>query len=136
MVRVDSEEKHTRVELAGDLTAMRIARAAVHDLLDVAPIGFVSDALLLTSELVSNAVLHVGGSIALDARFDGEALVVSVRDRSAALPQAPSVTSPWSSQGRGLSIVRTIADDWGASADDTGKTVWFRLERQPSSSRC
>ena len=56
-----------------------------------------SDALLVASELTTNAILHGGGVTEYDVQVDGQAVRVSVSDRSDRLPM---VTNPFDEQGR------------------------------------
>jgi anti-sigma regulatory factor (Ser/Thr protein kinase) len=84
-------------------------------------------AVLLVSELVSNAVLHAGTPIAVVlSRHDGR-LRVEVRDGSERLPVAKHY-SALSGTGRGLLLLDRMADQWGSGRDGTGKTVWFELD--------
>lgn len=85
-------------------------------------------ALLLTSEVVSNAVLHAATRLALDVRLDEDAdlLRVSVRDGSAR-PAAPRTPADGVPGGRGLLLVDRLARRWGSRSDGDGKVVWFEL---------
>lgn len=86
-------------------------------------------ASLLTSELVTNAVLHGKSSATLSAHRPNDRLRVSVRDDNPALPKvgaSPTVDAA-AEGGRGLAIVAMLADSWGVEATDTGKAVWFEL---------
>ncbi|MFJ6728736.1 ATP-binding protein [Streptomyces sp. NPDC091281] len=62
----------------------------------------VADALLVASELATNAILHGGGLTAFGADLDGRAVRVSVSDRSDLLPVAPP---PGDAQHRGRFLV-------------------------------
>lgn len=86
----------------------------------------VQDALLLTTELVSNAIIHGWPDVILRAELaDGERLRVEVFDSS---PVLPRVRAAWAGGGRGLTIVEDAADGWGViPGADGGKTVWFEL---------
>lgn len=86
----------------------------------------VQDALLLTTELVSNAVLHGRPSLRVRVRLLAEDRVrVEVYD---AAPGMPRLRAAWAGGGRGLSIVDETADAWGVEAEPIGgKTVWFEL---------
>ncbi len=89
--------------------------------------SIVADAELLTSEVVSNAVIHGGRPLVLDVEDLGNGVRVRVSDPSPALPR-PRRAAPWAPGGRGLSIVATLASDWGISPlEDSGKDVWFEL---------
>jgi anti-sigma regulatory factor (Ser/Thr protein kinase) len=88
-------------------------------------------ALLLVSELVTNAVLHAQTETEVEVgRFD-DTVRIAVSDGVPAGidPEAgrhPSrVGAP---SGRGLRIVDGLADRWGVSTSDVGKTVWFEVQ--------
>ena len=91
--------------------------------------GFTDEAVLLLSELVTNAVLHAGTDIEVVVRLRGDLLRIEVRDGD---PRLPSVRhySVLSGTGRGLALVAETAKDWSAEprTDGPGKTVWFELE--------
>jgi len=85
-------------------------------------------AMLLTSELAGNAVLHGGGEIELTIVRSIDTLRVEVQDSSAALPRLrqPELYDP---SGRGLHIVDALATRWGTEphASKQTKVVWFEL---------
>jgi anti-sigma regulatory factor (Ser/Thr protein kinase) len=87
-------------------------------------------ALLLVSELATNAIRHGAPPVRLSLRLDKDRLRVEVTDSSPALPQLvhPGPDQPG---GRGLQIVQQLALKWGASASPRriGKTVWFELSK-------
>lgn len=89
-------------------------------------------AALLVSELVTNAVRHAGGrDVVVEVRElpDARRVWVGVTDTAAALPvlRTPDVTAE---NGRGIQLVSTLADRWGAGRRraSTEKTVWFELD--------
>jgi anti-sigma regulatory factor (Ser/Thr protein kinase) len=89
---------------------------------------FADDAVLLLSELVTNAVLHARTDIEVIVRLDGNVLRVEVTDGN---PQLPNVRhySVLSGTGRGLALVAGTARDWAAERLPAGgKKVWFELE--------
>jgi anti-sigma regulatory factor (Ser/Thr protein kinase) len=67
------------------------------------------DARLLLSEVLTNAVQHAQGPI------------------SPHLPQ-PRTAGEDEESGRGLILVRALADNWGVRPTDAGKTTWFTLK--------
>lgn len=86
---------------------------------------------LLTSELVSNAVLHARTwfDVCIDLEDNGEkgpTVVISVIDHSPELPvlRAPEPDDPG---GRGIYLVDRLSVGWGVDAGDHGKRVWCRL---------
>ncbi|MDQ1708778.1 MAG: hypothetical protein QOG49_163 [Frankiaceae bacterium] len=85
--------------------------------------------LLLTTELVTNAVVHAGTDVEIVIEAMDDAVVVSVSDRYAARA-LPSVVAPppeTSEGGRGLWLVQSIAARWGVEHWPTGKRVWFEV---------
>lgn len=88
----------------------------------------VDDAVLLASELVTNAVRHADGVDRITMVVDHRTLLFVVHDRSVTLPSAPS-ERPGEHGGRGLAIVEALSDEWGAAQEHDGKRVWFRLTR-------
>jgi len=83
-------------------------------------------AVLLVSELASNAVLHARTPFELVVENDGTRLRVEVHDNSPALPTLKDYVAE-SVTGRGLHMVATSADNWGFEAGERGKFVWFEL---------
>jgi anti-sigma regulatory factor (Ser/Thr protein kinase) len=86
-----------------------------------------SDAALLTSELVTNAIRHdVAGTILLAITCACGQLRVEVHDTSRSLPVL--VDAPAEAEtGRGLMLVATLATDWGFYRTPAGKAVYFTL---------
>ena len=86
-------------------------------------------AVLLTSELVTNAILYGRAPLELRAQADGAALRVEVHDLD---PTSPPVlrhdVDLTEIGGRGLQLVDTLADRWGWAKHDYGKVVWFELD--------
>jgi anti-sigma regulatory factor (Ser/Thr protein kinase) len=85
-------------------------------------------ALLLVSELATNALLHARTGFAVEAVRRRGVLRVVVLDCSAAMPR-PRRHDLAAGTGRGLSLIDTLAGSWGAetSADPWAKAVWFEL---------
>ena len=89
---------------------------------------FADEAVLLLSELVTNAVLHAGTEIDVELRLDRDVLRVEVRDGDPRLPTVRQY-SVLSGTGRGLALVAGTAKTWSAEpVPDGGKRVWFELE--------
>ncbi len=83
---------------------------------------------LLTSEVVTNAVLHAATPLTLRMVPEGGGVRVEVRDGSAAPPTRRRHPST-STVGRGLAMLDSLADEWGWRRDGVGKLVWFRVEQ-------
>lgn len=83
-------------------------------------------AVLLTSELVTNAIVHARSQIDLTVRLTGATLRVAVLDESAEQPRLRQRRDDLGS-GRGLGLVEALAVSWGVTPGGRGKTVWFEL---------
>jgi anti-sigma regulatory factor (Ser/Thr protein kinase) len=82
----------------------------------------------LSSELVTNAVIHARSAIELEAAWTSSDLRVDVRDVGAGRVRANSDPAPAEAEGgRGLAIVASLADAWGVEDTGNGKSVWFSL---------
>jgi anti-sigma regulatory factor (Ser/Thr protein kinase) len=117
-----------RRRLAADLSAAGIFEAAV------------GDAVLVVSELLSNAIRHArplpGASVQVAWALADEAIEVAVSDGGAATTPARTHASVSALGGRGIGIVEYVASRWGIRSDDSGQTVWAVLaapatEHQP-----
>jgi anti-sigma regulatory factor (Ser/Thr protein kinase) len=92
-------------------------------------------ATLLTSELVTNALLHTdsgrpGGSVTVVIRgLPGGILVEVVDDGSAGTPVVKD--DALAGEGQGLYLVQQMAAQWGYLRDNAGTTVWFYLAAAP-----
>lgn len=84
------------------------------------------DARLLVSELLTNAVQHAQGPVTLHVCRTAVELTVEVGDGSPHLPE-PRHADEDEESGRGLNLVRVLADSWGVRPTDVGKTTWFTL---------
>ena len=84
-------------------------------------------AVLLVSELVTNAVLHARSSSELVVRRVETGIRVEVRDESASAPTVKSYSVD-AGTGRGLLLVESLAARWGSQPNAFGKSVWFELD--------
>jgi len=89
--------------------------------------GFGEITELLTDELVSNVVRHVGEPMTLRVLCHGERLRVEVDDPSKVRPRL-LYPDTQSTTGRGLLLVDGLATDWGTEVRSDGKTVWFEID--------
>jgi anti-sigma regulatory factor (Ser/Thr protein kinase) len=114
-------------------TASRSARAFLRGALETWALDGLGEVTeLLTSELVSNVVRHVGSTIALRAIRVGELIRVEVDDTSDAVPVIEQ-PRPLDLGGRGMVLVDALADRWGADLHPGGKTVWFEIDARRAS---
>jgi anti-sigma regulatory factor (Ser/Thr protein kinase) len=90
--------------------------------------AFVDDVMIVTSELVANAVVHGREPVSLDVvGFDwsgGHVVRVSCRDAGPWNGREPSPD-----RGRGLPMVRSLSSDLHIDADGLGTVVRATLER-------
>jgi serine phosphatase RsbU (regulator of sigma subunit) len=115
------------IALDSEPGAARAARGFVRDTLrtwDVADADAVAE--LLTDELVSNVVCHVGSTMQVRARRGAGAIRIEVDDTSTELPIRRNPEG-FDEHGRGVMLVETLASDWGVEVHDAGKTIWFEL---------
>jgi anti-sigma regulatory factor (Ser/Thr protein kinase) len=117
------------IRLPVDPNSPRVARLFVGDCLrrwgyD----SLVSEAELLTSEIVTNAVLHAAREplvVELDDLADGAVILVADPVDELPVPRVPGLLD---AGGRGLQIVQQLASAWGVvSLRGDGKLVWFTL---------
>ncbi len=86
------------------------------------------DALLILSELLSNAVQACREDVAVSIEVHRTWLGLAVRDDSPS-PAVRRRPGPQEIHGRGVDIVAVLSSDWGQTSwDGSGKTVWSRLE--------
>jgi anti-sigma regulatory factor (Ser/Thr protein kinase) len=84
-------------------------------------------ATLLTSEIVTNALIHGRAPVSVTALWSAVAVRVEVTDEGAQMP-VRLAAGPDARQGRGLLIVEALAERWGAERlASGGKVVWFEL---------
>jgi len=110
--------------------------------------ALLDDALLLTSELVTNAVVHAGTAATVQCELRPglggvpAGIRVEVADRHPSKPlPAPGETETTragaeqgeAEHGYGLYLTTYLADSWGVQYSRTAKQVWFEL-RLPGSS--
>jgi anti-sigma regulatory factor (Ser/Thr protein kinase) len=84
-------------------------------------------AKLLTSELVTNAVVHGEGSITMRVDLDEIRLLVEVIDEGTGFERAVRAHNLPQSGGWGLELVGSESSRWGIREGTTH--VWFELER-------
>ena len=92
----------------------------------------IDDAVLVASELASNALLHAGGIAGVSVTERGEAMRIEVHDRTR-VPPVMARQSVEAMTGRGLRLVASLSKDWGAEPTDGGKVVWADLSEAHSS---
>jgi anti-sigma regulatory factor (Ser/Thr protein kinase) len=117
----------TSLELPAAAASVRDARHFVIGLLEQWGLeGLVETAALLTSELVTNSVLHARTTIGVEVERTPDGVVVSVSDGSGFNPRRRR-HSATATTGRGLDLLERLADSWEVVPTGSGKTVRFVL---------
>ena len=120
------------VRLASRLSAVAAARAEVEAAIRAWCVAVDPDvAILLTSELVTNAVTHgtltTGTFVILTVGCDAAGLRVDVHDGSSDLPVVDAASAE-AETGRGLLLVTSLSAEWGFYRTSAGKAVYFTLD--------
>ena len=86
--------------------------------------------LLVTSELMSNAISHARAPLRFDLVVDSQGVVIAVTDDSPREP--PRLRSPLADplglDGRGMLLVDRLSVEWGVTTEGTHKSVWAKLD--------
>jgi anti-sigma regulatory factor (Ser/Thr protein kinase) len=123
-------------EPAAVAAARKFVRETLRSWLETAPGaeadgGLVDDAVLLTSELVTNAVVHAGTQVQVTCKLAAGAVEVVVRDSHPARmvpgPARDDTVPAERTGGRGLLLPSALAAAWGVSYGTDAKAVWFRM---------
>src|SRR3712207_5384510 len=127
-----------RLRLPADHSSPGIARAAVRSVVADVDLGEVLDeALLLTTELATNAVVHARTDLDVEIIGDSDSLTVTVMDfRTGPISHSRQEVAASArpvdqieERGRGLLLVDQLATYWGTLHYPEGKGVWFRIDR-------
>jgi anti-sigma regulatory factor (Ser/Thr protein kinase) len=112
-------------ELPPSRESPSIARQAVAEACERWDLPFqaVDTALLATSELVTNAVMHAGTPLVLAVEYEDHSLTIAVGDGDSSIPEVRP-PSEEREDGRGMAIVDRLGVTWGVQRTILGKTVW------------
>ena len=125
------------LDLAPDPAAAREAREFVSQQCKAS--GLDSEvrqtAVLLVSEVVTNAILHGRSGPRLLVSIGEDVIRVEVSDDNSRAPQLIEADAD-ALDGRGLTIVDALADSWGSCPEDGGKLVWFELAVHAEAHAC
>jgi anti-sigma regulatory factor (Ser/Thr protein kinase) len=120
-----------RTTLPSARQSARLARREVHEALDSWGLGWLEDpAVLLASELVSNAIRHAchrGSEVELRIADTGAKLRIDVYDSDPRLPEL-QMGPGLEESGLGLVLVEALAARWGATKTGAGKVVWVEVD--------
>jgi anti-sigma regulatory factor (Ser/Thr protein kinase) len=96
----------------------------------------VADAILVLSELMSNAIRHAdplpGARVRAAWTLAGGTLEIAVSDGGSQGNPRNEVPSATSTSGRGLGIVEHLSSRWGVRNNELGSTVWATLPVVPN----
>ena len=118
------------VKLASRPASVRTARLFTAGVLGEAGVeaSVVELAVLLVSELVTNAVVHARSGVRATVHVDAHWVRVEVEDQGPGRPLVRPFTRD-QPNGRGLGVVETLATDWGTERRAQCKVVWFEIAR-------
>jgi anti-sigma regulatory factor (Ser/Thr protein kinase) len=85
-------------------------------------------AVLLTSETVTNAIIHGRSEVRVCAEVTSGWVRVAVGDDNSRHPRLQPQDAE-ALDGRGLQILELAASRWGVVEDGVGKVVWFEVDR-------
>ena len=122
-------ELDARLTLSGDPRSPAEARRFVaRTLTPLVGREDVETAVLLTSELVTNAMLHASSTCEVALRGAGDLLQIRVSDRGGRAPLERQSIREQVSTGRGLQLLEVLCRRWGVDpGPGGGKTVWCDL---------
>jgi|tagenome__1003787_1003787.scaffolds.fasta_scaffold20449786_1 anti-sigma regulatory factor (Ser/Thr protein kinase) len=115
---------------------VRLARHAFADQITAAGVEGEArdDAMLVLSELVSNAVKHAAplpsGEISVRWQLDDEVLHIEITDGGASTRPRAGIAALSALGGRGLDIVRSVSRHWGVTEGEGSVTVWAEVPRR------
>jgi anti-sigma regulatory factor (Ser/Thr protein kinase) len=111
---------------AGEPDAVSQARRFTVAVLSGFPDEVVSDAELIVTELVTNALLHADPPVLLRVRRRDHLARIEVHDRGSRPPLRIRDAGE-AMTGRGLALVAALSRTWGADRQASGKVVWAEL---------
>ncbi|MEU3570402.1 SpoIIE family protein phosphatase [Kitasatospora sp. NPDC036755] len=129
-VRPEGADRIATLPLTGDHAMVAHSRRFTRETLAAWGLEALADwAELLTSELITNALVHAGSPTQLRL-YCNRVLTVEVADRE---PEVPRIRRARSEDegGRGIHLVNELAHRWGSRRTQDGKVVWFELELPP-----
>jgi anti-sigma regulatory factor (Ser/Thr protein kinase) len=119
----------TMVLTAGSPLAVRAARHALQAQLEGWECTGVSAAVLVLSELATNAVQHAGGATRIHVVHGDQTVRLEVHDDTHDRPRVRDAAGP--AGGFGLKIVSRLSESWGWDQTATGKVVWSTVRCCP-----
>jgi anti-sigma regulatory factor (Ser/Thr protein kinase) len=124
---VSSRAAKVRLELEARPQSAADARRAVASLLGASDLDeLVDTAVLLTSEVVTNAILHARSNVVVIIVVTPPIVRVEVSDDAERYPEMRRADEEATS-GRGMTLVDALASAWGVQPANGGKCVWFEV---------
>jgi CheY-like chemotaxis protein/anti-sigma regulatory factor (Ser/Thr protein kinase) len=121
--------EHATLKGLADMASVRRAREFVEVTLTRWQTGVdIDDALIVTSELVTNAITHARSSCELRLSVTAHALRIEAVDHGPGTPDL-QIPSHKGDHGRGLHIIANLTTAWGIEIISGGKIVWADLPR-------
>ena len=122
-----------RLPLPPDPASAGAARRFVRALLSRTgpyPAGLVDSALVVASELVTNAVRHAAGDpLTIVVSTAPDQLRIGVEDTST---EMPAVVDPYEGGGRGMTVIEAMSSRWTVQRRPDGKVVWAVFDLPPA----
>ncbi len=108
--------------------AAGMARRLVREVLTQAGAShLMDDAMLVMSELATNAVRYGAAPIRAHAGIEGGSLILAVQDSRASDLPYPKVLTATEPNGRGMHLVAAMASRWGWDRNANSKVVWAEI---------
>lgn len=124
-----ARDRCTHINLEPDPSSPSAARRFVHAAVgDDVDEDAATTLALLTSELVTNGVLHARTALQVGVTEYHDEILVAVGDHNLVQPEQQPY-SDFRTDGRGLTLVKTLAHRWGVTTYRGGKSVWFTVMR-------
>jgi anti-sigma regulatory factor (Ser/Thr protein kinase) len=118
------------MDLVGRPASVRKARVFTGDALADGGVeaSVIEVAVLLVSELVTNAVVHAGGTVWVTVHADAHWVRIDVEDQGRGRPELRPARQNQPG-GRGVGVVDKLATHWGTERRATHKLVWCEIAR-------
>ena len=108
-----------------DPASVRMVRRFVEEAIPQVP--NVDDIVLAASELASNVVQHAKTPFKVRILLGDELIRLEVSDGSSIIPAIEDLVESY----RGLLMIESVSERWGAETTETGKTIWAEFNNAP-----
>jgi anti-sigma regulatory factor (Ser/Thr protein kinase) len=127
--RPRAARRHVQLTLPASGQPVRLARQVTREVLTAWQLAYVQEtAVLLVSELVTNAVRHARGTDAITLKLQAARtwLRIEVYRRRPGLAVVRTA-GEFDESGFGFAVVNSLADKWGVDETVVGNTAWAEL---------